>query len=231
MPAEGSPGPRLREQGRADGPERESPGLSGVDATQQRLQQPVGHLRPEPLVEQQTDRYVVGQRRSGQRRLAAGPCQPGRCEQSGQRLEVGRHPQCRGRQLDGTAVHVHLGLGVGRMHQQVVESELVDQRRRLRPPDQHRLRTAVHLQVPEPDARDLAAEPRRRLHQQHRQPARATADGPRPGPRSRRRPRRRRSRPRGDGHPRAARRRSAPSSCTRSTMRCSTAGSVSGGTP
>ena len=115
------------------------------------------------------------------------------------------------------------------MHQQVPESELADQGRRLRATDQHRLRPTVDPQITERDAVELAAEPAEPSTTSTVGPAsdsRRAAVSPEIPP-----PTTTTSGIDGHGHARVARRMSRPSSCTRSTIRCSMAGSVSGGTP
>ncbi len=58
-------------------PQRQLVGPSGVDATEQRFDQPVGHLVTEPVAHQPADGEVVGQRRQGGRDGSARP-RPGR---------------------------------------------------------------------------------------------------------------------------------------------------------
>ena len=70
--------------------QRQFPGPSGIDAAEQRVDQPVHHLLAEPTPDQLADRDVLGQRRvrpagrlgldPGQRRVAEHPAGPHRCQ-------------------------------------------------------------------------------------------------------------------------------------------------------
>ena len=140
---------------------RDSP---GVHPAEQRLEQPVGHLGPEPLVHVRADRHVAGQRRRRQLRFGGRPrvAGPASAPRAVRPTSVGT-PITDGGSGDRPAVDQQPGLGArsGARAGRPDPSSAI-RSTRLGPAGQHRLGPAVEPDPVELDRGQLAAAARRR---------------------------------------------------------------------
>ncbi len=163
---------RLRERGdRADqlrqrGLQAQQVGPPGVDAAEERVDEPLDHLAAEPPADQLADRDVLGHRAAGEQQVQRDPVEPARRQQPGpgQRREVGRHPeQGPGRQRAQAAPAPHLG-GAGRGRDRL-QAGRREQGQPLRHPAQQRVGALVDGPAGDLAAGHLAAEPATGLQQ------------------------------------------------------------------
>ena len=144
--------------------------MTGVDAAEQRLDEPVHDLLAEPLLDQPADADVLvvdaGRRERG---LHGDSGQPGRGEHAGggELLGLGRHAHEGRRHRAHPAPRPQARGDGGGVHEPVAEPDLAGQGDRLGAAVQHRLGTDVHDDPADLGALQLAADLRRRLEHRH----------------------------------------------------------------
>jgi hypothetical protein len=149
-------------------------GRPGVDAAEQRLDQPVDHLAAEAPGDQLPHGHVVGDRPARQQQVQRHAVQAASGQQpaAGERGQVGRQPEQRpGGQRPERAAAPDEGRAGGGGDELVLQAAVAGQRDAVRHPGQHRVGALVDGQPADLAHGHLAADPRGALEHRHPGPA------------------------------------------------------------